>query len=87
MRAHFKMCYMVTKFTKRNVKSNGKIYKNQKINTRFFVCRKSCKEEKVPRKIQCLHDSNHVSHISSKSKNISLLINLQNCGSVVKTTF
>jgi hypothetical protein len=28
-----------------------------------------------------------MSNISSKSKNISLLINLQNCGFVVKTTF
>jgi hypothetical protein len=83
MIAHFEMCYMVTKFTKRMLRAMGMSIKKREINTRIFAYRKSCKEEKVPRKNYHLRDLNHVSNISSKSKNISSLINLQNCGYVV----
>jgi lauroyl/myristoyl acyltransferase len=56
MIAHFEMCYMITKFTKKMLRATGRPIRNRKINTRFLVYRKSCKEEKVPRKNQCLHD-------------------------------
>jgi hypothetical protein len=59
MRAQFEMCYMVTKFNKRMLRATG-------MPIRIFVCRKSCKKEKVPRKNWCLRDLNHMSNISSK---------------------
>jgi lauroyl/myristoyl acyltransferase len=56
MRAHFEMCYMITKFTKKMLRAMGRPIRIERLIQVFFVCRKSCKEEKVPRKNQCLHD-------------------------------
>jgi hypothetical protein len=51
MRAHFEICYMITKFTKKNVKGNGKTYKNRKINTRFLYIENLVKRRKYPVRI------------------------------------
>jgi hypothetical protein len=51
------MFYMITKFTKKMLRATGRPIKIERLIQVFFVCRKSCKEEKVPRKNQCLHDS------------------------------
>jgi hypothetical protein len=56
MRAHFEMCYMITKFTKKMLRATGRPIRIERLIQVFFVCRKSCKEEKVPRKNQCLYD-------------------------------
>jgi hypothetical protein len=53
MRAHFEMCYMITKFTKKNVKGNGKTNKNRKINTVhvFLYVENLAKRRKYPVRI------------------------------------
>jgi hypothetical protein len=56
MRAHFEMCYMITKFTKKILRATERHIRIKRLIQVFFVCRKSCKEEKVPCKNQCLHD-------------------------------
>jgi hypothetical protein len=56
MRAHFKMCYMITKFTKKMLRAMGRPIRIKRLIQDFSYVEKSCKEEKVPRKNQCLHD-------------------------------
>jgi hypothetical protein len=50
MRAHFEMCYMVTKFPKIMLRAPGRLIRIERLIQEFFICRKSCKEEKVPHK-------------------------------------
>jgi hypothetical protein len=47
MRAHFKMCYMVTKFPKRILREMGRPIRIERIIQEFSYVKKSCKEEKV----------------------------------------
>jgi hypothetical protein len=56
MRAHFKIYYMVTKFTKRMLRATEMPIRIKRLIQDFLYVEKSCKEEKVPRKNQCLHD-------------------------------
>jgi hypothetical protein len=55
MRAHFEIYYMVTKFTKRMLRATGMRIRIERLIQDFSYVEKSCKEEKVPRKNECLH--------------------------------
>jgi hypothetical protein len=48
MRAHFEMCYMVTKFPKRMLRAMGSPIRIQRLIQEFSYVKKSYKEEKVP---------------------------------------
>jgi hypothetical protein len=45
------MCYAITKFAKRILRAIGRPIRIEREirNTGIFICRKPCKEEKVPR--------------------------------------
>jgi hypothetical protein len=56
MRAHFEIYYMVTKFTKRMLRTTGMPIRIKRLIQDFSHIEKSCKEDNIPRKNQCLHD-------------------------------
>jgi hypothetical protein len=56
MRAHFKMCYMITKFTKKMLRATGRPIRIERLIQDFSYVENLAKEEKVPRKNQCIHD-------------------------------
>jgi hypothetical protein len=47
---------MVTKFIKRMLRAAGMPIRIERLIQVFSYVEKSCKEEKAPRKNQCLHD-------------------------------
>jgi hypothetical protein len=47
---------MITKFTKKMLRAMGRPIRIKRLIQDFSYVEKSCKEEKVPRKNQCLHD-------------------------------
>jgi hypothetical protein len=50
MRAHFEICYMITKFTKKMLRATGRPIRIERLIQDFLYVEKYCKEEKVPRK-------------------------------------
>jgi hypothetical protein len=50
MRAHFEMCYMVTKFPKRMLRATGRSIRIKRLIQEFSSVEKPCEEEKVPYK-------------------------------------
>jgi hypothetical protein len=56
MRAHFKMCYMITKFTKKMLRATGRPIRIERLIQDFLYVENLAKEGKVPHKNQCIHD-------------------------------
>jgi hypothetical protein len=50
MRAHFEMCYMVNKFTKKMLRETGRPIRIKRLIQDFLYVEKPCREEKVPHK-------------------------------------
>jgi hypothetical protein len=48
MRAHFEMCYMITKFTKKMLRAMERPIRIKRLIQKISYVEKSCKEEKVP---------------------------------------
>jgi hypothetical protein len=56
MRAHLEMWYMITKFSKKILRATGRPIRIERLIQDFSYVGNLAKEEKVPRKNQCLHD-------------------------------
>jgi hypothetical protein len=56
MRAHFEMCYMITRFTKKMLRATGRPIRIERLIQDFSYVENLAKRRKYSRKNQCLHD-------------------------------
>jgi hypothetical protein len=56
MGAHFKMCYMITKFTKKMLRETRRPIRIERLIQDFSYVENLAKRRKYPVKNQCLHN-------------------------------